>query len=110
MLIIITMLAFMGALLFVLTGVSGKITFQTNQIYLEAVRQNLVSSGITWARHNGAKGAETIELDTAGINARNARLSATPEKHGQVTIIASCSWGGQELKTNEKYYISARGK
>jgi hypothetical protein len=109
LLIVIAMLFFIGTILFVFTGVSNKIVFQTNRIYLEAVEQNLISSGLIWAKHNIAKEGESIKLDTAGISGWDAQLNITMGKHRQAEISTYCRRGSQELKTNEKYDISARG-
>lgn len=115
LLIVIMIIGLMGAELFVLTGSSNKIIFQTNRALLEAVQQNLISSALIWAKYNTEKGnikkmGEEIQLDTAGINARNTRLSVTIEssrnKQAQVVISTSCSRGRESLKHNKKYQIA----
>jgi hypothetical protein len=107
----------MGAELFVLTGSSNKITFQTNRAFLEAVEQNMISSSLAWAKYNIERGnikktEGEIQLDTAGIGARDTQLTITIEKiihkQAQVTINTSCSFGGQCLKHNKKYVVSRK--
>jgi hypothetical protein len=103
----------MGAELFVLTGSSNKITFQTNRALLEVVQQNLISSGLVWAKHNISSGdVKEIKLDTAEIGTREAQLGVTIEKirnkQAQVVINTSCSRGGQSLKHNKKYFVMPR--
>jgi len=110
MLTVIMMLFFIGTMLFVLTGVSNKITFQTNRAYLEAVRQNLISSGLSFAKHNIEKeNVKNIELDIAGLGIRNAQLIVTIEKitnkQAQVNVSTSCGFGSQRLEDNKKYYV-----
>ena len=110
LLTIMIILGLMGVEMFVLSSVSNKITFQASRAYLEAVEQNLVSSGLAWAKHNMAKKVENIELDTADIAPQNAQLIITAGKQSQVTINASCSRGGQNLRHNKSYYITSKVK
>ena len=117
LLIVIMILVLMGTEMFVLTGSSNKIAFQTNHALLEAVQQNLISSGLTWAKYNIEnknikETKEEIRLDTAEIGIREAQLGATTEKiqnkQAQVVINAFCSRGRESLKHNEKYQIALR--
>jgi hypothetical protein len=110
LLIVMMILGMMGVEMFVLSSVSNKITFQTSRAYLEAVEQNLVSSGLAWAKHNMAKEAEKIELDTADIAPQNAQLIVTAGKQSLVTINTSCSRSGQNLRHNKSYYITSKVK
>ncbi|MFA5293805.1 MAG: hypothetical protein WC496_12350 [Phycisphaerae bacterium] len=110
MLTVIMMLFFIGTMLFVLTGVSNKITFQTNRAYLEAVRQNMISSGLSFAKYNIEKeNIKNIELDTAGLGATNAQLIVTmgkiTNKQANVDINTSCGFGSQRLDDNKKYFV-----
>ncbi len=110
LLIVIMILGLMGVEMFVLSSVSNKITFQTGRAYLEAVEQNLVSSGLVWAKHNIAKEAEKIELDTADIAPQNAQLNITAGKQSKVTINVLCSRGGQNIRHNKSYSITSKVK
>ncbi|MGA2916728.1 MAG: hypothetical protein ABSE89_11950 [Sedimentisphaerales bacterium] len=117
LLIVIIILVFMGTVLLLFTDVSNKIIFQTNRAFLEAAEQNMISSGIAWAKHNIEKGniKETeneIQLDTAGIGVRDAQLAVTIEKishkQAQLTVNTSCSLSGQSLKHTRKYQITLK--
>ncbi len=117
LMLVIIILIFMGAILFLLTDVSNKITFQTNRVFLETVEQNMISSGIAWAKHNIEKGGikETeneIQFDTAGIGTRNAQLSVTIEKiahkQAQVTVNTFCGLSSRGLKHTQKYQIALK--
>ncbi len=117
LLIVIMIIGLLGAELFVLTGSSNKITFQTNRAFLDAVQQNLISSGAAWAEYNIEKGnvkkpGKEIQLDAADIGTRNAQLTVTIEKiihkRAMVSVNTSCSFGSQSLKYNEKYVVPRR--
>jgi hypothetical protein len=106
LLTVIVMLAFVGVLLFVIGKVASKITFQTNKAFLEAVEQNLISSGMAWAKHNNTKeNVKTVELDASSIAPGNAQLSVTVENHSQVSITTACSRGVESLKHSKRYEV-----
>jgi hypothetical protein len=105
----------MGTVLFVLTDVSNKIIFQTNRALLDTVQQNMISSGIAWAKYNIENGnikkmPKEIQLDTPCIGTRDAQLTVTIEKiahrQAQVLINTSCSFGSQILKHKDRYQIA----
>ena len=115
--IVIMILGLMGAELFVMTGSSNKIGFQTNSALLDAVQQNLISSGLSWVKHNMENGdikkaGKEIQLDTADIGIRNAQLAVTIEKithkQAEVVIDTSCGFGSRNLKNSKKYVILHR--
>jgi len=117
LLIVIMILGLMGAEFFVMTGISNRIGFQTNRALLEAVRQNMTSSAIAWAKYNVKNGnikktGEKIQLDTAGLCTRNSQLNITIEKitHKEVEVSVNtfCTFGGQSLKNSKKYVVSRR--
>jgi hypothetical protein len=89
----------------VIGSVASKITFQTNKAFLEAVEQNLISSGMAWAKHNITENIKTVELDASGIAPGNAQLSVTAEEHSQVSITTTCSRGGESLKHSKRYEV-----
>ena len=116
LLIVIMILIFMGTVLFVLTEVSNKITFQTNRVFLETVEQNMISSGIAWTKYNIENGnkniVKEIQLDTAGIGTRNSQLTVTVEeiarKQTEIAVNTSCGFGSQSFKHNKKYIVLKR--
>jgi hypothetical protein len=117
LLIVIMIIGLMGAELFVMTGSTNKIGFQTNKALLEAVQQNMISSGIAWTKYNIENGnikntGKEIQLDTTDIGIRNAQLAVTTvkitHKQAEVTINTSCGFGGQKLKNSNKYVVLHR--
>ena len=56
LLMVISILVFMSTVLFLFTYISNKITFQINGAFLETVEQDMISSGIAWAKYNIEKG------------------------------------------------------
>ena len=85
LILVVAMIAFIGAEMFVLTAASRVIAYQANRTYLDACERNLTASAIVWAKHNPkSKSAEepsdTVELDTQGLNISNAGLSVTVNK------------------------------
>ena len=47
--------AMVAAALFVLTGISNSLVFESNLAYLQACNRNLSASGLNWARQNQDK-------------------------------------------------------
>ena len=114
LLMVISILVFMSTVLFLFTYISNKITFQINGAFLETVEQDMISSGIAWAKYNIEKGnvkttGKEIQLETADIGTRDAQLTITIEKiaHKQawIAVNTSCSLGNQSLKHTRKYQI-----
>jgi len=114
LLIVIMILGLLGVKLFVMTGSSNKIGFQTNRAFLDAVQQNMISSGIAWTRYNIKRGniketGKETRLDTADVGTRDAQLTITIEKitrkRAMVYMDTSCSFGSQSLKNSEKYVV-----
>jgi len=112
--IIIVAIALIGMEMFVLAGGSNAILFQANNAYLKACEQNLIASGLSWAKRNlKSENVEsfnkTIELNLADINIDRATLSVMMEKpknkQAEVQINASCSRGRQILRHSDKYRI-----
>jgi len=110
--LVIVAITLVGLEMFVLTGGSNTMLFQSNTAYLQACERNLVSSGLAWARRN-TKGERTsgttIDLDVAAMNVRGATLSVTigtpRDKEADVQINTSCSRGRLTLRHNDKYRI-----
>ena len=115
--LVIAMIALIGLEMFILSGGSNAILFQSNNAYLEACERNLTASGLAWAEKNiKNENIESfnrmIELNIANMNIRRSTLSVvmcTPlNKQTEVQINASCSRGRQTLESNDKYRIQFR--
>lgn len=114
MLMVIGALILIGFEMFVLARSSNTIVFQTNSAYVESCEQNLVASGLAWAKmnvesENQASLNKTIELPLSDMNIQRAALSVFVEraenKPAEVQITASCSRGRQTLRHKKKYAI-----
>ena len=112
--ILMVTIALMGAEIFILTEGTDTILYQANYAYLEAVEQNLIVSGLAWAKKNIKNGNivsfnKTIELNLADINIKRATLSVVIEepknKQTEIHINSSCVYGRQTLKHRGKYQI-----
>lgn len=112
--IVIVTIALIGAEMLVLTGSSNTILFQANNSYLEACEQNLIASGLAWAKkniknENMKSFNKEIELDLADINVKRAALSVAIEKpenkQTEVQINTSCGRGRQVLRHKKKYQV-----
>jgi hypothetical protein len=110
--LVVMAIALVGLEMFVLTGGSNTMLFQSNTAYLQACERNLVASGLAWARRN-TKGERTsgttIDLDVTAMNVRGATVSvATGAPRGnraEVQINTSCGRGRLTLRHNDKYRI-----
>ena len=116
MLMVIGALILIGFEMFVLARSSNTIVFQTNSAYVESCKQNLVASGLAWAKmnvesENQTSLNKTIELSLADMNIQRAALSVFVErakdKPAEVQITTSCSRGRQTLRQNKKYVIGS---
>ena len=111
MILVITMIALIGIVMFVLTEDAKTIMFQSDTAYLEAVERNLTASGLAWAKKNAKKeSGKTINLDISDMNIRNANLSiaiGTAENDKvEVELNSSCSRARRTIKGHDKYKIS----
>lgn len=116
MLTVIAALILVGFELFVLARSSNTILFQTNSAYVESCEENLVASGLAWAKknienENQASLNKTIELSLADMNIQRAALSVfverTDNKPTEIQITTSCSRGRQTLRHKKKYIIGS---
>jgi len=117
-LVIMTVVLF-GVVMFVLTESANTMLFQSNTVYLEAVERNLVTSSLSWAKHN-LKGdkeeifRKTIELDVTDLNIQDADLSIVigpgRDKEVEVEVSTSCSRGRRTLRNHDKYKIRVYDK
>ncbi len=112
--LVITVIAVVGAEMFVLTGMANTILFQSDIAYLEGVERNLVASGLAWASRNIKNQSKetfnkTIELDITDMNIRRSTLAviiAMPkDKQAEVQIDTSCGRGRHTLRHSNKYHI-----
>ena len=112
MILVITMIALIGIVMFVLTEDAKTIMFQSDTAYLEAVERNLTASGLAWAKKNAKKepGGKTINLDISDMNIRNANLSiaigSAENDKVEVELNTSCSRARRTFRHHEKYKIS----
>ena len=115
--LVITVIAVVGAEMFVLTGMANTILFQSDIAYLEVVERNLVASGLAWASRNIKNQSKetfnkTIELDVTDMDIRRSTLAviiAMPkDKEAEVQIDASCGHGRRTLSHSNKYHIELR--
>ena len=114
MLVVIAALSLVGFEMFVLARSSNTIVFQTNSAYVESCEQNLVASGLAWAKmnvesENQTSLNKTIELTLSDMNIQRAALSVfvqrAENKPAEVQINTSCSRGRQTLRHKKKYGI-----
>ena len=112
--IIIVMLALVTVEMLALTGGSNTILFQADNAYLEAVEQNMIASGLAWAKNNIKNNVmenfnKTVELDIDHINLDRATLRVIIEKPEnkttQVQINTSCTRSRQTLKHKKKNQV-----
>ena len=112
--LVITVIAVVGAEMFVLTGMANTILFQSDIAYLEVVERNLVASGLAWASRNIKNQSKetfnrTIELDVTDMDIRRSTLAviiAMPkDKQAEVQIDTSCGRGRHTLRHSNKYHI-----
>ena len=115
--LVITVIAVVGAEMFVLTGMANTILFQSDIAYLEVVERNLVASGLAWASRNIKNQSKetfnkTIELDVTDMNIRRSTLAviiAMPkDKQAEVQIDTSCGHSRHTLSHSDKYHIELR--
>ena len=114
LILVIMAVVLIGVVMFVLTEGANTMLFQSNTAYLEAVERNLVTSSLSWAKHN-LKGdkeeifQKTIELDVNDLNIRDANLSIVigpgRDKEVEVEVSTSCSRRRRTLRHHDKYKI-----
>ena len=103
-----------GLEMLILTGGSNTILFQSNSVYLLAVEQNLVLSGLAWSKKNAEiqqqqNFGNSIKLDITDINVERAVLDIVinkPENNGiDVQIISSVGRGRQNLRHKKNFRL-----
>lgn len=113
-LLVVMVIALIGAEMFVLTGLTNTMLFETNTAYLGAFERNLTASGLAWAERNVKSRSreafnKTIELDVTSMNIHSSTLTVTigmpTDKGAEVQINTSCSRGRRSFRQNNKYRI-----
>lgn len=112
--LVITAIALIGVIMFVLTTSANDLQFQSNSAYLQAVEHNLIASGLAWAKRNIGDGKTGISdgptsLDVSDLNVQGSSLAVTARTPGdeevEVEISTSCTRGRRTLKHTGKYVI-----
>jgi len=114
LLLVIIVIALVGAATCVLAGGANTMLFQSNTAYLEACERNLRASGLAWAKQNIKNRNQesfnrVVELDTANLGIRSSSLnvfiSISEDKQAEVQINTSCSRARQTFKRDNRYII-----
>lgn len=114
LILVIMAIALIGLEMFVLTGVSNTMLFQSNTAYLQACERNLVASGLAWAKQQIKSQSKenldrTIRLDVTETDIRGSTLAVfiriPTDKEPEVQINASCSRARRTLRHDDKYRI-----
>ncbi len=113
---VITALALVGVVMFVLAGGSNTMLFQADWAHLRAVERNLTASGLAWARERVSDGRDlvgrTVELDAGGFSSPGARLTvrilSVQEGKATVRIETSCHKGKRTLNASREYATAVR--
>ncbi|MHC4155878.1 MAG: hypothetical protein ACYST6_13270 [Planctomycetota bacterium] len=112
--LVVLIIAVMGAEMFVLSGISNRMLFDANNAQLEAIERNLTAAGLAWARYAGTQNTEafgrTVELDVASMGVSGAALSVTlgvpKDKTVQVQVNTTCSRGPRTLTRTHSYLVN----
>jgi len=109
--LIITLLALIGAEMYVLAAGSNVILSQANEAYLDACERNLVESGLAWAGSTLEAGQEKIpgrmtDLDIMHmeIDLRQGRLGVTLERTDGEVVIEALAVRGRGRHSCERRY------
>ncbi len=109
---VIVVFAMVEMFMIIMAGSSNTFIFQADRDYLNACKQNLTASGLTWAKKNISSSkahVSIIELETNDMNIKNSALKVTViggEKGSvQVKINTSCTRGRQTITSDQKFMI-----
>ena len=97
--------------LFVLTGGSNKLMFQTDDAYLHACQDNIKASALAWAEVNTQQenAEKEIQLDITEMNIPRSELtvkiSIPKNQKAQLDVTASCSKARNTLTRKYTYQI-----
>jgi len=119
--LVITAMAIIGLEMHVLTSGANTMLFQADTAYLEACKQNLIKSGLAWAKRNIRNNnketfEKAVELDVSkifyGSDSRRIRasslivtISIPTDKGPQAQINVSCSRGRRTFRGDDKHKI-----
>ena len=115
--LVIVGLGMVAVVMFVLTEGANTMLFQADRAYLQAVRRNLVASGIAWSQvaaadPNGVTLGEPVQLDTAALGGRGpdltVRITEVQAETAEIQVRASCTKGRQTLADSQDYTIRLR--
>ena len=113
---VITALALVSVVLFVLAGGSNVMLFHADTAYLRAVERNLTASGLAWVREGVSGGrdlavGQAVELDTSGFSSPGVRLIvrilAVQDGKARVQVETSCRKGRRTLNASRSYAVPA---
>lgn len=115
LILVITMLAAIAAVMFLMADDANTMLFQSDTAHLRAAQRNLTASALAWARHNAKKEDpqnlnKPIDLDVTNLSTRPATLTITidaPEnKKPQAQITTSTTRKRRTLKSKNEYTIA----
>jgi hypothetical protein len=112
--LVVLIIAVMGAEMLVLTGISNRMLFDANNAQLEATERNLAAAGLAWARRVSTQNTEafgrTVELDVASMGVSGAALSVTlgvqKDRTVQVQVNTNCRRGPRTLARTHSYLVN----
>ena len=111
--LVISVMALISVVLLFLSSASSTMTFQANQVYLQACERNLISSGLNWAKTNVPNSVshtnELLRLDVSEMNILNSSLDVKflnlEDKQCEVQIETSCGRSRLNITSSETYII-----
>ena len=115
--LVIVGLGMVAVVMFVLTEGANTMLFQADRAYLQAVRRDLVSSGIAWshiaaADPNAVTLGEPVQLDAAALGGRGpeltVRITEVQAETAEIQVRTSCAKGKQTLTGSQDYTIRLR--
>ncbi|HUW20390.1 MAG TPA: hypothetical protein VMW16_13920 [Sedimentisphaerales bacterium] len=114
LILVVTAIGLAGMEMFVLTGMSNAMLFESDAAYLRACERNLTASGLAWAKlniksQNKEAFGKTKELDVAEMNIQGGGLSITigapSDREAEVEISTVCTRARQTFRHSGKYRI-----
>ncbi len=114
LILVISIIGFMGVVMLFLSTASNTMNFQTNKVYLQACERNLISSGLNWAKTNLKNETitdfnDTIILDVNDMNILRSSLeikvNPSSDDQNEVRIRTSCGRAKLNIKTSETFKL-----
>ena len=103
LLIVMMILFMMGTEFLVLNSTSNFAAIETNNAFLQADEQNLISSGLALVKLNKYEAGRVIDLETADLASSVAKMSIKIENPKEVKISTFNRRGGRELKSTKRF-------